>query len=285
MPKMAKDPDEGLVGVGLRHPHFSYLLEKPQIEVDFFEVTSENFLFTRGRPWRVLKKIREDYPIAMHGVSLSLGTVEPFDKDYLKALKVMKEEIEPFIVSDHLCWTGHAHQNLHNLLPLPYNDETLRHLVSRIQYVQDYLGSEIAVENLSAYFTLKESQYCEWEFNKLVAQESGCKLLFDINNVFVNSKNQCFDAEKYLEEIPNDLIAEIHLAGFSDRGDYLFDTHSHPVFPEVWDLFSKKAQTMDKAIPILIEWDEDIPDFSRLEKEAITARHLWIQSRCREALL
>ncbi len=262
------------VGVGLRQPHLAHLLKRPKTQVDFFEVISENFLFTRGRPWRALEAIRQDYPVSMHGVSLSLGTDADFDKNYLKALKRMKEEIQPFVVSDHLCWTGLPGRNLHNLLPLPYTGDALKHLVRRIQYVQDYLGTEIAIENLSAYLSLREGDYSEWEFNVLVARESGCKLLLDINNVFVNSRNQGFDAWEYLSHIPNDLIAEIHLAGFSDKGGYLLDTHSRPVYPEVWDLFERKVRDMGNPVPVLVEWDEDIPAFSQLEAEAIKARQL-----------
>ncbi len=262
------------VGVGLRQPHLAHLLERPKTQVDFFEVISENFLFSKGRPWRALEKIRQDYPISMHGVSLSLGSDADFDKNYLKALRCMKDEIRPFLISDHLCWTGLPKENLHNLLPLPYNRETLRHLVSRIQYVQDYLGTEIAVENLSAYLSFWENDYSEWEFNALVAKESGCKLLLDINNVFVNSCNYGFDAWEYLENIPAPLIAEIHLAGFSDKGNYLLDTHSRPVYPEVWNLFERKLRAMESLVPVLIEWDEDIPDFPVLEEEAIKARCL-----------
>jgi uncharacterized protein len=258
------------VGVGLRHTHFPYLSENTPSKIGWFEIITENFFQTRGRPFQILEKVRNDFPISMHGVSLSIGAKEELNLDYLKKVKELIDIIDPIMISDHLCWTGQAHRNLHNLLPLPYNEEGLNHVVSRIQKVQDYYQRPIAIENLSAYFTLKNSTYTEWEFLKEVAQRSGSSILLDINNIYVNSVNQEFDPKVYLDHIPMHLVSEIHLAGFSDMGTHLFDTHSMPVYPEVWELYRYKIAEKTST-PTLIEWDEDIPEFPILEAEAIKA--------------
>lgn len=258
-------------GVGLRHQHFPYLIENPQTSVDWFEVISENFMKTRGYPFEVLQKIRKDYPISLHGVSMSIGSYSDLDKNYLNELKELIKEIDPFLVSDHLCFTGLKENNLHNLLPLPYNDETLDFLIPRINYVQDFLQREIAIENLSAYFSLNTSDYTEWDFLNTLSKKSGCKILLDINNIYVNSVNQKFDAYKYLDAIDDKNVAEIHLAGFSDMGNFLFDTHSTFVHNDVWQLYNYKTKTCSHA-PTLIEWDEDIPDFNVLEDEMKKAK-------------
>jgi uncharacterized protein (UPF0276 family) len=263
-----------MIGVGLRHQHFPYLSESPETKLDWFEVISENFMNTEGYPMEMLLKMREHYPISLHGVSLSLGSHAPFDQEYLKSLKELIKRVDPFIVSDHLCWTGLPESNLHNLLPLSYDDENLNYLSDRINFVQEFLGREILVENLSAYFSLKDSTYTEWEFLRELAKKSGGKLLLDINNVYVNSVNQKFDPYEYINTIPDNAIGEIHLAGFSDMGDYLFDTHSTFVCDEVWDLYSHKIKN-NAHIPTLVEWDEDIPEFPVLEAEAMKAKALW----------
>ena len=262
------------IGVGLRHTHFSHLLESNETQVDFFEVITENFFSTRGRPWKVLEKIREIYPIAMHGVSLNIGSFEGLDFSYLEKVKSMAVEIDPIIISDHLCWNGMAHDNLHNLLPLPYTDETLNFLMERVDSVQNFLGREIALENLSAYFSLEDSTYSEWDFLNTLAKKSGCKLLLDLNNVYVNAVNQGFDPYTFLEGIDEEVVAQFHLAGFSDFDDYLFDTHSHPVFSKVWEMYEYQLKRMKHSVPTLIEWDENIPEFSILEDEALKARQI-----------
>lgn len=263
-----------LIGAGLRHAHFPTLLEKPQITTNWFEVISENFMDTRGYPFEVLQKIRKDYPIGLHGVSMSLASAEELDKNYLQKLKELIQVIDPVMVSDHLCWTGHHKNNLHNLLPFPYNDENLDFLVKKISYVQDYLQREIAVENLSAYFNVEGQTYTEWEFINLLAQKSGCKILLDINNVYVNSQNQKFDPYVFLDHIDPKHIGEIHLAGFSDMGTFLFDTHSKPVHPEVWKLFEHKVKELDN-VPVLVEWDEDLPEFQVVDQEVVKAKEIW----------
>lgn len=265
-----------MYGIGLRHQHFSHLLDqlaanKSAIQIDWFEGITENFFDTEGRPIKVLEKVRRDFPVGLHGVSLSIGSDEELNMDYLKKAKELYRRIDPILISDHLCWTGHKNRNLHNLLPIPYNNVTLDHLVSRIQKVQDYFGRSIAIENLSAYFDLKTSTYHEWDFLKLLAERSGCKILLDLNNIYVNSVNHSFNPFEYIDSIPNHLIAEIHLAGFSDMKTHLFDTHSCPVWHEVWDLFKHKHES-GLSVPVLVEWDEDIPDFEVVEAEAMKAK-------------
>ncbi|MBP9674858.1 MAG: DUF692 domain-containing protein [Bacteriovoracaceae bacterium] len=263
------------IGVGLRSCHYPYLEQKPATQVKWFEAISENYMDSFGRPRKILELIRADYPISLHGVSLSIGRLgEDLNFSYLEKLKNLIEIIDPFLISDHLCWTGASKANLHNLLPLSYDKETLNYVCERIQRVQDFLQRSILIENLSAYFDFKTSTYTEWDFLRKVAERSGCKLLLDINNIYVNAQNHKFDANIYLGAIPSSLVGEIHLAGFSDMGDYLFDTHSKPVYPEVWNLFSSYIQK-SADIPILIEWDEDIPAFEILEAEGMKAKEIW----------
>ncbi|MFZ4714626.1 MAG: DUF692 domain-containing protein [Bacteriovoracaceae bacterium] len=259
-----------MIGVGLRHKHFPYLMEKPQTRINWFEGITENFLDTKGRPLEVLKEIRKDYPVGLHGVSLSIASHEELDFEYLKKVKTLYQMIDPIVISDHLCWTGSKNVNLHNLLPISYTEEMLQFLVPKISQVQDFFQRPLALENLSAYFSMKNSTMSEWDFLKVLAERSGCKLLLDLNNVYVNSQNQHFDPFLYVDSIPIKHVSEIHLAGFTDMGDYLFDTHSKPVFSEVWKLFTHKIKENSK-VPVLIEWDDDIPDFSVLELEAVKA--------------
>lgn len=265
-----------LFGVGLRHQHFPHLTKDPQTKIDWFEVISENFINTNGYPIEVLLKLRQNYPISMHGVSLSIGAKEEIDFDYLSKLKDLIYKVDPFLLSDHLCFTGLKNNNLHNLLPLCYDDETLNYICEKLDLIQNFLGRELSLENLSAYFSLKDSTYTEWDFLNQLTKKSGCKLLLDINNIYVNSKNQNFDPYLYLDTIDDKSISEIHLAGFSDMGTFLFDTHSAPVHNDVWDLYKYKIKTA-KNVPVLIEWDEDIPDFEILELEALKAKMIWEQ--------
>lgn len=263
-----------LFGVGLRTKHYPNLEERPQTKLDWFEVVSENHMNSKGRPWEILELMRRDYPVAFHGVSLNIGLKKEVDLNYLKKLKEMIGVFDPMIVSDHLCWTGLPSSNIHNLLPLPYNDESIQMVTTKLDQIQSYLGREIALENLSAYFEFKNSTYSESEFLNLVAQKSGCKLLLDINNVYVNSQNLGFDAKAFIDSIPPEKVAQIHLAGFTNMGDFLFDTHSKPVYPEVWELFHYAVKNL-KEVPVLIEWDEDIPEFEVLENEAMKAKKIW----------
>lgn len=249
-------------------------MQSPQTEIEWFEVITENFLHTKGYPWKVLTKMRQDYPISLHGVSLSVGSDREINKNYLLKLKSLIDAIDPMLVSDHICWTGAKKNNLHNLMPVSYDEETLNELVGKIQYIQDFLGRPMAFENLSAYFQLKSSTYTEWDFLNELAKRSGCKLLLDINNVYVNSQNQKFDPIEYLDAIDDDVVSEIHLAGHTDMGKFLFDTHSTEVCDEVWQLYHHKIKTT-KNTPTLIEWDEDIPEFPILEKEALKAKKIF----------
>ncbi len=265
---------KALVGVGLRHQHFPYLLESPETKIDWFEIISENFINTRGLPFERLMKIRQDYPISMHGVSLNLGVEDKFDMSYIEKVRELANILEPIMLSDHLCFTGLRKNNLHNLLPIPYTEEKIQDLVPKIQFLQDYFKREFIIENLSAYFSYKESSMTEWEFLKELACRSGAKILLDINNIYVNSVNQNFDPFLYLDTIPDSIVAEIHLAGFSDLGEFLFDTHSTFVCEKVWSLFSHKIKTCPNT-PFMIEWDEDIPEFPILEEEALKAQNIW----------
>jgi len=271
MNKSIKKPH---IGVGLRPTHYPHLEKKPNIRVQWFEAISENYMDSKGRPLDMLELIRADYPIALHGVSLSIVSADGLRPDYLTKLKTLIDRINPFIVSDHLCWTGQHHANLHDLLPFPFTDDALRVIQENVDRVQTTLGRQILLENVSTYLSFPDTPYTEWEFLEQVAKTTGCKLLFDVNNLYVNSQNHHFDPLTYVEAIPTELIGQIHLAGFTDMGTYLFDTHSKPVYPQVWELFSHViARAPD--VPVLIEWDDDIPEFPRLEEEALKAATIW----------
>ncbi len=262
------------VGVGLRPTHYPHLEARPPTSMTWFEAISENYMDSEGRPLQMLELIREDYPIALHGVSLSIASTEGLRPEYLKQLKRLKEHIEPFIVSDHLCWTGLREANLHDLLPIPYTEEALAFILKHVDQVQNALGCQILLENVSTYLRLPDSTHSEWDFLTALAKQSGCKLLLDVNNLYVNARNHDFDPIVFLESIPTELIGQIHLAGYTDMGTYLFDTHSKPVYPEVWELFSKLIARAPE-VPFLLEWDENIPEFSVLEAEAQKAARIW----------
>ncbi|GJL65645.1 MAG: UPF0276 protein [Nitrospirales bacterium] len=262
------------IGVGLRPTHYPHLETCPQTSVTWFEAISENYMDTKGRPLEMLELIREDYPVALHGVSLSIASTEGLRPEYLQQLKQLKDRIEPWIVSDHLCWTGLRDANLHDLLPIPYTDEALAFLLQQVDQVQNALGGHILLENVSTYLQPPGSTHTEWEFLTALAKQAGCRLLLDINNLYVNAINHRFDPIVFLDAIPADLIGQIHLAGYTDMGTYLFDTHSKPVYPEVWELFSKLIARIPE-IPVLIEWDDNIPEFSVLEAEARKATRIW----------
>ncbi len=260
--------------MGLRPTHYLYLEERPSTTVTWFEAISENYMDSEGRPLDMLEFMRQDFPVALHGVSLSIASADGVQPGYLQKLKRLKERIEPFIISDHLCWTGIRQANLHDLLPMPFTDEALSVVRDNVDRVQTTLGTQILLENVSTYMSFPESSYTEWEFLTRVAQESGCRILFDLNNLYVNARNHHFDLMTYLNAVPTELIGQIHLAGYTDMGSYLFDTHSKPVYPEVWDLFLRMIEHIPDA-PVLIEWDDDIPEFQRLEEEAKKAAQIW----------
>ena len=261
-------------GAGLRSVHYPELEKRPPKLIKWFEAVTENYLDTFGRPFRMLEFIRKDFPVALHGVSLSIGSASGLNPEYLKKLKALIERIDPFIFSDHLCWTGIQTGNTHDLLPLPYNDETLQLLVDHVDEVQCYLNRQITLENPSSYLTFKNSTYTEWDFLRTLAVKSGASLLLDINNVYVSATNHGFDPYTYLKAIPSALVAQIHLAGFTDMGTYLFDTHSMPVHTHVWELFQYYI-ARSPHIPFMLEWDEDIPDLDGLEAELAKACTIW----------
>ena len=257
-------------GVGLRAEHYHHVLTA-RPPVDWFEVITENFLDTGGQPLRTLEQVRRDYRVALHGVALSIGSTDPLDERYLVRLRALIDRIEPALVTDHLCWTGVAGRKLYDLLPLPYTEETLRHVVERVRRVQDALGRRIALENPSAYVAFRHSAMREWEFLAAVATEADCGLLIDVNNIHVSGHNLGFEPYRYLDAIPAERVAQMHLAGFTDMGTYLFDTHSAPVHEDVWALY-RHAVARFGAAATLVEWDADIPPFERLQAEADRAR-------------
>lgn len=259
-------------GLGLRTDHYSYILEhKPK--VDWFEIISENYMDIGGKPKNYLHKIREHYPMVMHGVSLSIGSYDELDMSYLQQLKSLISEVQPEWVSDHLCFTGDAHFNSHDLLPLPYNETTIKHLVDKIKKVQDYLGRQILIENVSSYMTYEASDITEWDFLNEIAARSDCKLLFDINNVFVSSRNHNFNPHEYIKAIDPLKVWQFHLAGHSDNGRYIVDTHDEPVRQEVWDLYRASLEHFGET-STMIERDDNIPPFEELFTELSYAKKI-----------
>jgi uncharacterized protein (UPF0276 family) len=244
-------------GIGLRTRHFAqFLAERPP--VDWVEAVSENFMAPGGRPIAVLEKVRAEVPVVLHGVSLAIGSVDPLDERYLAALAGLVQRVEPALVSDHLCWGTHRGQYLHDLLPLPYTEEALAHVTSRVQQVQERLGRQLLLENPSAYVAFKDSTMTEWEFLAELSRRSGCGLLLDVNNVFVSARNFGFDPRQYLRGIPAERVGYFHLAGHQDRGTYLFDSHDHAVPAAVWDLYREALRRFGR-VPSLVEWDDAIP--------------------------
>ncbi len=257
-------------GVGLRRPHYSQVIEaRPR--VDWFEIISENFMVDGGRPLEVLEAVRRDYPIVMHGVALSIGSCDPLNRDYLVRLRELARRFEPAMISDHLCWSGIGGHNLHDLVPLPFTDEALHHVVDRVRTVQMMLGRPILLENISSYLTYRASTIPEWEFLGAVADQADCGILLDINNIHVTAFNQGFDPIRYIDAIPARRVAQFHLAGYSDHGDYLLDTHDHPVSAAVWKLYEHAVRRIG-PVTTLIEWDDRIPAFETLIASADEAR-------------
>jgi uncharacterized protein (UPF0276 family) len=257
-------------GVGLRRRHYEDVLDG-KARADWFEVVSENFMVAGGRPLAVLERARAVAPIVLHGVSLSIGSVDPLDERYLEALRELADRFEPAWVSDHLCWGSIGGHYAHDLLPLPFTEEALAHVASRIRAVQDRLRRRILIENVSSYLTYAHSTIPEWEFLAEVARRADCGVLLDVNNVYVSATNHGFDPHAYLAGIPADLVGQFHLAGHSDRGTYLFDTHDGPVSPPVWELY-RRAVRLFPGVSTLIEWDEQVPELEVLLAEAERAR-------------
>jgi uncharacterized protein (UPF0276 family) len=259
-------------GLGLRTPHYEAMLNEPHA-IDWLEVITENYLVPGGKPLDYLERIRERFPLVMHGVSLSIGSTDPIDVDYLAAVRTLSERIEPHWISDHLCWTGIDGRNLHDLLPLPYTEEALELVVSRVGQVQDALGRQLLLENVSSYLTFHASDMSEWEFLREVAQRADCSILLDINNIYVSSVNHGFDPLTYLKAIPKERVRQFHLAGHSDLGGHLIDTHDHPIVEPVWNLYSA-AVTHFGAVPTMIERDDNIPALDELVAELQIARDI-----------
>ena len=265
MPNRWDLPDLG-IGVGLRTVHFPHILSaKP--DVDWFEVLSENFMDTEGRPLYVLDQVAERYPVVLHGVSLSIGSTDPLDFEYLKKLKALAARTRAHWVSDHLCWTGVMGRNVHDLLPMPYSEEALLHTVARVRTVSDVLERPLVLENPSSYVEFAQSTMPEWEFLSRLAADADCGLLLDVNNVYVSAFNHGFDARTYVDAIPADRVVQYHLAGHTNMGTHIIDTHSDHALPEVWDLY---ARSVARTGPVssLYEWDDDIPEFDVVLAEA-----------------
>jgi uncharacterized protein (UPF0276 family) len=253
-------------GLGLRVDHYRDFVDTPPCGVDWLEILSDNYLVPGGKPLHFLDRIRADYPMVMHGVALSIGSVDPLDRDYLRALRALAERIEPGWISDHLCWTGVDHANLHDLLPMPYTEAMLRHLEPRIAQAQELLGRPLVLENVSSYISYADDQMPEWTFIAELARRSGCQLLLDVNNVFVSSVNHRFDARGFIDAMPAEQVVQIHLAGHEDHGDLLIDTHDHPIRPEVFELYAHALRRLG-MVPTMIERDDRIPPLAELVDE------------------
>lgn len=265
MPNRWNLPDLGY-GIGLRTKHFSHILaHRPA--VDWFEILSENFMDTGGRPMYVLDQVAESYPIVMHGVSMSVGSTDPLDWDYLRKLKELAARTKAHWVSDHLCWTGVSGLNVHDLLPMPYTDESLAHVIGRVREIQEYLERPIVLENPSTYLEFAQSNWTEWDFLATVAEEADCGLLLDVNNVYVSAFNHSFEPKTYIDAIPRDRVVQHHLAGHTNKGAHIIDTHNDHVIDEVWELY-RHSYSRFGSVPTLLEWDADIPGFDVVHAEA-----------------
>ena len=263
-------------GLGLRTEHYAAFAEA-QHGVNWLEVISENYLVPGGKPLHHLDRIRRDVPMVMHGVSMSIGSTDPLDLAYLRELKALADRIEPAWISDHLCWTGVDHHNLHDLLPLPYTEAALRHVVQRVQQVQDVLGRRLLLENVSSYVSFAGDEMGEWQFIAELAQRADCELLLDVNNVYVSSVNHGFDAKAFIDAMPRERVRQIHLAGHEDHGSYLVDTHDHPVCEAVWSLYAHTVQRLG-PVPTMIERDDHIPPLAELLAELDQARAIQAQA-------
>ena len=262
-------PDLGF-GIGLRSVHFEHIL-KNNPTIDWFEVLSENYLDTGGRPLHVLDQVAERYPVVLHGVSLNVGSTDPLDFEFLKKLKALGKRVNARWVSDHLCWTGVTGKNTHDLLPMPYTDQALRHTIERVRNIQDFLERPIALENASTYLEFSASKWPENEFISALAEEADCGILLDVNNVYVSSFNHGFDPKKYIDRIPKDRLVQMHLAGHTNKGTHILDTHSDYVIDNVWELYRYAHRQLGGA-STLLEWDANIPAFDVVHGEALKAR-------------
>jgi uncharacterized protein (UPF0276 family) len=266
---MAAIPSVGF-GLGLRTEHYESILAR-RPNVDWFEAITENFLVPGGKALRYLERVRAEFPVALHGVSLSIGSTEPLDRDYLQQVKNLAARIEPSWISDHLCWTGVSGRNLHDLLPLPYTEEAIDHVATRVREVQDFLGRRILLENVSSYVTFRQSRMTEWEFLCAVAERADCLILLDVNNIHVSAFNHGFDALAYLGAVPPARVAQIHLAGHSNCGTHIIDTHDADIVDPVWELYAAAVRRLG-PVSTMIERDDHIPPLEELVKELDRAR-------------
>ena len=262
-------------GLGLRSEHYQAILDTNP-SVDWFEILTENYLVPGGKPLYYLDQIAERYPIVMHGVSMSLGAQESLDFEYLTQVKHLMKRCHALWLSDHLCWTGNETANMHDLLPMPYTEEAVKHIAEKIQQAQDFLGCPLLIENVSSYLSYKDSTMEEWSFLKAVAEEANCLLLLDINNVYVSGFNHHFDPIKYLDNLPKERIQQFHLAGHLNLGDHIIDTHDHPIIDEVWALYSEALKRFG-PISTMIERDANIPPLEKLTEELDKAKDLATQ--------
>lgn len=268
---MHKHPDfTEHAGIGLRAEHYDAVLEQ-RPDVGWMEVHSENFFGAGGKAPARLERIRRDYPISLHGVGLSLGSTDALNVAHLNRLRELVDRYEPLLVSEHLSWSSVGGRYFNDLLPLPYTEEALTHVVARVRQAQDHLGRRMLVENLSSYVQYQHSTIAEWDFLTEVARRSGCAILLDVNNIYVSSVNHRFDSLRYLNAVPAELVGEMHLAGHTRKtfedGDLLIDSHDQPVADEVWALFEVAAHKFT-GVPVLIEWDSTLPPLERLAAEA-----------------
>lgn len=262
-------------GLGLRPQHYADILDRPddlpRPRVDWFEIISENYMAAGGQPRARLRQARARYPIVMHGVSLSIGSVDRLDRAYLRDLKTLADEIEPAWVSDHLCWTGVDGVQLHDLLPLPYTEEALDHVADRVDQVQELLGRRFALENASTYVAFAQSEMTEWAFLSALARRTGCALVLDVNNIYVSGFNHDFDPMDFLAGLPAEQVIQIHLAGHEHNATHIIDTHDAPVIDAVWDLYAAAVAKLG-PVSTMIERDAEIPPFAELEAELDHAR-------------
>ncbi len=260
-------------GLGLRTTHYRDFLNSKPENVDWLEIISETFLLDGGRPLHYLEQFKEKYRLVPHGVSLSIGSVDPLDWNYLERLKKLIQKINAPWFSDHICWTKVHGKNMHNLMPLPYTDEVVNFIADKIRAVQDFMGIPFIFENVSSYIEFSSSQMPEWEFVAKLAEKADCGILLDVNNVFVSSFNHSFDPMTYMKHMPADRVLQYHIAGHKDKGDYILDTHDHDIRDEVWDLYTKTAPLF-QDVSLLLERDDHIPPLKDLLKELDYARKI-----------
>ena len=258
-------------GVGLRSTHFPYLMKHTDPLVDWFEIISENFMGNHGYARHVLEQLKAKRPIVMHGVSMNIGSSDPLNWQYLNKLKELADYVQPKWISDHLCWTGIAGINTHDLLPLPLTEESLHHVAKRVCEIQTFLNRPLIIENPSTYLEFSQNEFSEWAFLSALVEQTNCGLLLDVNNVYVSAHNHHFSATDYIQELPHRNIVQLHIAGPTDVGDCLIDTHDQPVPSAVWHLY-KLAQELTGGVSTLLEWDANIPKYTELVKELDKAR-------------